>query len=396
LLQVRYVTSMGARARFMKTKLTTIRGQPSWRIANEIIEAFITQTGGHLGPVEFRLGDQIIQPFAVAPWAEEKTDPSLLPILKVLRGDFFCLPFGANSRPYRGEQHPVHGETANAQWRLESAAPDNLHLSLATKIRPGRVDKYVSLRPEQAVVYQRHVVSGMKGPMNLGHHAMLQFPEEPGSGHVSTSRFREGQVLTTPFEDPVQGGYYALRVGATFRSLEKVPLANGGFTDLSLYPARRGFEDLVMLNNDDRLPFAWTAVTFPDQRYVWFALKDPRVLRQTVFWLSNGGRYYPPWSGRHVGVMGLEEVTAYFHYGIAESVSKNPLSAKGSATCLQLNPKTPLTVNYIMAVAPIPKGFDQVAEIVSSRKADSVQLTARSRLKIEVALDLGFLRANNA
>jgi hypothetical protein len=42
--------------------------------------------------------------------------------------------------------------------------------------------------------------------------------------------------------------------------------------------------------------FAWTAVIFPEQRYVWFALKNPRLLR------SNGGRHYAPWHGRHVSV----------------------------------------------------------------------------------------------
>ena len=57
--------------------------------------------------------------------------------------------------------------------------------------------------------------------------------------------------------------------------------------------------------SDTRLPFAWTAVAFPQQRQVWFALKDPRLLRATIFWISNGGRYYPPWNGRHRNVMGL-------------------------------------------------------------------------------------------
>src|SRR5205814_1633800 len=121
----------------------------------------------------------------------------------------------------------------------------------------------------------------------------------------------------------------------------------GDFADLSRYPARRGFEDLVMLVSDTGAPFAWTAVTFLKQRYVWFALKDPGVLRETIFWISNGGRHYPPWNGRHVNVMGLEEVTSYFHLGLAESARKNPLSTKGIPSCVQLNPRRPLTVNYI-------------------------------------------------
>jgi hypothetical protein len=375
----------------MKPNLKTKFGQPSWRIVTGEVEAFVTETGGHLGPVTFRVGRKKIQPFSIAPWAEEKTDPTLPPILKVLRGDLFCLPFGGNATPFQGKQHPVHGETANSQWRFESAAAGSLHLSLPAKVSGCRADKYISLLPGQTAIYQRHVINGLIGPMNFGHHAMLKFPDQPGSGQVSTSRFVSGEVVPAPLENPASGGYSCLRVGGKFRSLAKVPLANGGWTDLSVYPARRGFEDIVMLLGDDRQPFAWTAVTFSAEGYVWFALKDPRVLRQTILWLSNGGRHYPPWNGRHVNVLGLEEVTSYFHYGLAESAAKNPLSARGYPTCQQFSPETPLVVNYIMAVAPIPKDFDHVAEIVPAADGQSVQLVARSKRKIRVPMDLNFL-----
>jgi hypothetical protein len=372
-------------------KSQTKLGQPSWRLTSDCVEAFVTEQGGHIGPVTFRLGRRQIQPYSVAPWAEEEADPKLPPILQVLRGDFFCLPFGVNATPFRGERHPVHGETANARWKLESASRGTLHLSLKTKVRKGRVDKQVFLRPGQTAIYQRHIIAGLSGPMNLGHHAMLKFPDAPGSGRISTSRFTFGQVLPTPFEQPEQGGYSSLKVGATFQSLQRVALASGGHADLTRFPARRGFEDLVMVASAATQPFAWTAVTFAEECYVWFALKDPRVLRQTVFWISNGGRHDAPWNGRHVNVLGLEEVTAYFHYGLSESAGKNPLAAKGIPTCLQLNPDQPLTVNYIMAVAAIPKGFDRVKSISPARDGQSVKLTSCNGRTIAAAVDLDFL-----
>ena len=122
--------------------------------------------------------------------------------------------------------------------------------------------------------------------------------------------------------------------------------------------------------------FAWTAVTFARQRYVWLALKDPRVLRSTILWLSNGGRHYPPWSGRHVSVMGLEEVTANFHYGLKESVAPNPLSKRGIATSVKLDPRRPLVVNYIMCVAEAPRGFDRASDV--ERDRGGVRLVAHS------------------
>jgi hypothetical protein len=373
-------------------------GQASWRVASSRVEAFVTELGGHLAPVTFDRKGRKLQPYSVAPWAEESTDPALPPILKALRGDFFCLPFGGNATAFGKERHPVHGETANARWRFRSletlSGRTCLHLSLKTTIRPGRVDKRVWLLDGQDTVYCQHVVSGMTGPMDLGHHAMLKFPDAPGSGLISTSRFVYGQVFPGAFELAEQGGYSWLKSGAEFKSLERVPTITGETADLTRFPARRGFEDLVMLVSDAKFPFAWTAVTFPEERYVWFALKDPRVLRQTVLWISNGGRHYSPWSSRHVSVMGLEEVTACFHYGLAESARANPISRKGFPTCVKLNPRKPLVVNYILGVTRVLAGFGRVASIRAGQGNHSVILRSANGRETTAAVNTDFLRAD--
>jgi hypothetical protein len=387
----------------MKTKAMApggkqiIYGQPSWRLASSSVEAFVTELGGHLGPITFDRKNRKLQPYSVAPWAEEQTDPSLPAIIKALRGDFFCLPFGGNASSFGAERHPVHGETANARWQFRSLESREgrscLHLTLKTKVRPGQVDKRIWVVDGQNTVYSQHVVTGMSGPMNLGHHAMLKFPDSPGSGFVSTSRFVYGQVFPQAFELPENRGYSWLKPGAEFKSLEKVPTQSGQTADLTRYPARRGFEDLVMLVSDAEAPFAWTAVSFPRERYVWFALKDPRVLRETVFWLSNGGRHYPPWNSRHINVMGLEEVTSYFHLGLAESARKNPISRKGFPTRLVLNPSKPLVVPYIMGMAGIPAGFDRVVSIRAGRGKRTILLKSASGKQAQAAVDVSFLQA---
>ena len=387
----------------MKSKATVsggkriIRGQSSWRLASTTVEAYVTEMGGQLAPVTFDRHGRKLQPYSVAPWAEEQADPSQPTIIKVLRGDFFCLPFGGNATPFGRERHPVHGETSNVRWQLLSLDTSEgrtcLHLSLKTKVRPGQVDKRIWLVDGQNTIYSQHVVAGMSGPMNLGHHAMLRFPDAPGSGLVSTSRFVFGQVFPQAFELPENRGYSWLKPGAQFKSLERVPTQRGDTADLTRYPARRGFEDLVMLVSDAAEPFAWTAVTFPKERYVWFALKDPRVLRETVFWLSNGGRHYPPWSSRHVNVMGLEEVTSYFHLGLAESAAKNPVTRKGFPTCLALNPRKSLVVPYIMGVAAIPAGFDRVVSIQAIRGKRAILLKSASGKQAKAAVDVDFLQA---
>jgi hypothetical protein len=255
------------------------------------------------------------------------------------------------------------------------------------------VDKEISLRNGENTLYCRHVVSGMSGPMSLGHHAMLKFPDRPGSGRVSTSRFVYAQVLPQPFERPEKRGYSYLKPGAQFESLEEVPTVTGATADLTRYPARRGFDDLVMLVSEADAPFAWTAVAFPNERFVWFALKDPRILRETVLWISNGGRHYPPWSGRHVNVMGLEEVTAYFHLGLAESVRRNPIRERGFQTCLRLNPRKPLVVPYITGVAPIPAGFDRVVSIQAAPGNQAILLQSAGGRQAQAAVNLDFVQA---
>ncbi len=368
-------------------------GQPSWRIATQDVEARLTETGGHLGPVTFERRGRKIQPYSVAPWTVQGPGASQPPVINALRGDFFCLPFGGNEGVWRGERHPIHGEPANRRWRLESIDRSStgiaLHASMTTRIRRGRIDKTIALRTGHQALYCRHVISGMSGRTSLGHHAMLRFPDADGSGIISTSPFRHGQVMPDALEDPAGLGYSLLEPGSTFKSLRKVRTITGAFTDLSRYPARRGYEDLVMILSDPEATFAWTAVTFPAQRYVWFALKDPRVLAGTVFWISNGGRHYAPWSSRHVNVMGLEEVTGYFAYGLPEAARPNDLSRHGFRTSLALDPRRTTTVNYIMGIAAIPRGFDRVRSL--RRRPDGVTLTSAGGRRVDVPLDSAFL-----
>ncbi len=374
----------------MKAIARNILGQPSWTLSTEHVEAAVTRLGGHLGPARFRLGDRWVEPFDVAPWAEEKVSADTPAILRVLRGDFFCMPFGGNETAYEGEKHPPHGETANSTWKLKSLASDHLHATLQTSVREGRVDKHIRLVPHHTALYSQHVISGMTGRMSLGHHAILKVPENV-AGRVSVSPFHYAQVFPGQMEDPAQGGYSILKPGAKFKTLARVPRTDGKWADLSIYPAREGYEDIVLMAANPKLPFAWTALTMPENNCVWFALKDPRPLPSTLVWMSNGGRHYAPWNGRHRRAIGLEEVVSNFHSGLAASARPNPLSRAGVPTSVRLDATRPLVVNYIMAMAETPHGFDIVKTIRASAAGDSVLLTSKSGKTASVAVNLSFL-----
>ncbi len=378
----------------MKSPLKKSHGLPGWRFASNCVKAFLTRTGGHLAPVVFKLGRRSVQPFSITPWAKEKLPADIPTMLRVARGDFFCVPFGGNATTYRDERHPAHGETANRDWKFESLARVDdtvtLHTSLRTRARRGRVDKRLILRDEHAAVYSEHILSGMSGPMPIGTHPMLLFPDQPGAGVISTSAFKRGFVVPTAWEHPEAKGYSLLKLGAGFSSLQRVPAAAGGTIDLSRYPARRGFEELVELISDARLPFAWSAVTLPSEGYAFLQIKNPRVLRETVLWFSNGGRHYPPWNGRHINVVGVEEVTSYFHLGLAESAKPNLLTRAGGPTAVQLRPDRPLRVAHILALAAIPRNFDAVKRVVPAK--GGVTLIARNGRSVFAPLDLEFVQ----
>jgi hypothetical protein len=330
------------------------------------------------------LDGRSVQPFSVTPWAEE--DPDIPPILKVLRGDFFCMPFGGNDEPYGDEKYPIHGETANGKWTVESQTESALTMSMATSIRPAKIEKKVWTLPGQAAIYQRHTVSGATGPMCYGHHAMVKF-QSPG--HVSVSPFGFGQVFPGQFENPVIGGYSSLRPGARFESLAAVPSLDGTNADLTAYPAREGFEDLVMVYSEKGAEFAWTAVHFPEEGYIWYSLKDPRTLSGTVMWHSNGGRHYAPWSGRHRGVLGLEEVTSSFHWGLAGSVAESDAGKNGFKTFVELDPSAPLVVNTIMGVVDA-KGFSGPVLTIGPND-QGIEITGGKGENISVPLIIGEL-----
>jgi len=370
-------------------KTSIVAGQPSWRLRSKQVDAWLTRTGGHLGPVSFRLGKKTVQPYAVAPWAEEKVPSATLPVIRVLRGDFFCVPFGTAGPPFhRGELHPMHGAPGNANWLLPALARTGDLLTFRTEMplrfRAGKIVKELTLHDRQSVVYNRHLLSRVTGPLTFATHPCLDLTGT--NAIISTSAIRMGQV----FPGGLAGDRSALKIGAFFRKLSRVPLAAGGHTDASRYPARPGFEDLVQVAARATDSFAWTAVTVPERGYVWFTLKDPRILPATLFWFSNGGLDAPPCNGRLRGILGVEEICSYFASGVVASLKRNSFSSRGCPTIRTLKPGQTLDVRTITGVAAVSSSFGRVVRIVA--RSGGVTLVSTTGRRVRCALDHGFLK----
>jgi len=81
-----------------------------------------------------------------APWTQEEMAADTAPGLKKRRGDFFCAPFGDNTKPWCGEHHPAYGETAARPWSLaviNSTSPGvELIARLRAKVRSSEVTEH--------------------------------------------------------------------------------------------------------------------------------------------------------------------------------------------------------------------------------------------------------------
>ena len=348
--------------------MKVIAGQPSYTVASDKVNAAVTVQGGHL-TARFNTGKGEIDPFFTAPWWSEGVDEELPSILQVLRGDFFCFPFGGGEDGEHGITCPPHGQTACDPWDFRALNQDKAGstLELAMDLDAGgRVSKRISLKEGEPVIYNEHVVEGFTGNIPLGYHPTLKLPDRPGAGIIDMSPPITGFTTPERFEIPEAGGYSRLALGAEITDRTLVPTIDGDTVDISRYPTPSGFEDLAIFISDPERDFSFTAASLPDEGYLYFQLKNPRILAQTLFWMSNGGRHYAPWNGRVRSVLGMEEITSYFHYGIGMSIGDNIIRERGYPSSVQLDGSTS-SYKIIMGLVPIGKKFRGVSDI---RKKD--------------------------
>ena len=352
-------------------KKTVSHGQEGWLLENGTVRLFLTELGGHAAPVSFYPeSKRPIEPYYISPWQEESTLDPQPPVLKPLRGNFFCAPFGADNA-YKGENHTPHGEPATARWGSPTVTieGDRAYLKsvMQTAERPGTITKEISLLDGHGCIYQRHTLEGFSGPMPLGHHATLAAPAKGGLkiGHspIQFGCTSPRKELATADEE-----YYALAPLARFSKLERVPTVWKAepYGDCSIFPAREGFVDIIQIYQKPlagRKTPAWTTASAGEEGYLWYSLKDPALLNSTVLWMENRGRHGSPWFGRNCCI-GLEDVTAYFAEGLKASAKRNPINEAGIATAVRLTPKKPLTIPYIEGAIAVPRGFGRVRKAV--------------------------------
>ena len=320
----------------------------SWILQWSHGQGKVEASGAMLGPVRFMLPDgRLVQPFAVFPWAQEALppdQPALTGLMANGRGEWPCVPFGGGPAPF---EHPIHGWPAHDTWQRIDDGGDLAHLHLRYQFPEdspvASIERFITGVDGQATIRCRLQVTARRAcALPLGLHPTLRLPERPGALWVTAGAFEFG--LTLPREH--EAGADVVLPGAQFGSLSSVPGAAGQPLDLSRLPLAQDTESLVQLCGVD----GQMTVSNLDEGYAFSLAWDAAVLPSCLLWISNRGRKAWPWSGRH-HALGVEPVCSYFDWGVDAGTAPNPVSARGVATCVRLDPAQPLDIAYQMTVA---------------------------------------------
>lgn len=274
-------------------------------------------------------------------------------MLQLLRGDFFCFPFGVTE----GLAYP-HGETANRIWAVETATANSACFKMDLEAMPGSVIKRMNYHPGSNALWQEHVITGVEGRFNYGHHSILQVPAN-GIASYATSPWKFGQVHPDGLAVAADGDKGILKPGARFVDLDAVPTTAGSDISLTRYPHDFTAEDIVMLSQGNS-ELAWNAFSLPD--FLWLSVRRVADFPSTLLWLSNGGRPRPPWNGSHAGRIGIEDVCSYFHEG-ADRSRLDLLKADEIVTSRKFQLDQPTHIQHLQMAIPLDAPFGYVSNI---------------------------------
>ncbi len=171
----------------------------------------------------------------------------------------------------------------------------------------------------------------------------------PNGGVIRTSPKLCWRTPNVALETDPSLGRSGLVYPAKSPSLSAFP-GIGGDVDLTRYPWFPNHEDFIAGLEAPGHELGWTAVTRPVEGDLFLSLRSASALPMTMLWHSNGGRDYPPWSGRHFGCLGVEEGAAGH---ILNGQLTNEASRGGSVA---LTPTGTIEVAHVIGAIPWPSG----------------------------------------
>lgn len=323
-----------------------------WTLRWAFGEVSVQALGGMLAPLTLVLPDgKTISPLQVAPWGVDN-DPALPGVLRRLRGEWPCLPYGASKAPGNlpdgwsaraAEDAWDHGYTANHDWQLVSQTSEALVIAIdypagSAIQRLVRTVRPVPEAPAIEVELTIHARERVQLPLAL--HPTFAIP--PSGVQITSAT--AARIYTYPV--PTEPGVSRLLPNAAGHTLDAMPTVTGtqAFTRLPLPYATEELMQMVDCQPPFTLRYLEAQV---EVQLDW----DTDVLPDALIWISNAGRSHAPWSGRHYA-LGIEPMSGFFDLGrVVTPDPGHPLAAKQG---VQLNPAQPLRVCYRISAASVP------------------------------------------
>ena len=270
--------------------------------------------GGMLAPVSFKLANgNTVSPLQVTPW---QADPALPGILRGLRGSWPCLPFGMTQAPaglpahwqtHAADNQWDHGFAANHEW--QRLAQDEFSLTIGIDLPEteaiAHLSQTIRVDPNAAALeVTLQVAARREITLPFALHPTFAVPAAGGVEVVGCD-FESIQTYPVPQEP----GVSMIQPNQRASSLAQLP-AVGGHMDVTHLPLPFKTEELFQLQAC-KPPFLLRyAAAGATVALDW----DAEILPDALVWISNAGRDYAPWNGRHYAI-GIEPANSFYDLG---------------------------------------------------------------------------------
>jgi len=336
--------------------METLRAAATPRVAFAI-----QRLGAQLGPAVFVLPDgRQVSPLHVAPWADAPGAETLPGVLRSLRGEWPCVPFGYGTAvtadtPARWadiiappeQNEDIHGHSSNALWDWQDCEDGGLALSIAyPDSHPvDRLTRTVRAVPgEAALDFTLGITTRADCQLPLGLHFTFRLPAATGAARIEPG----GHRIVRSFPGTTEPGASLFAIDREFADLGAAPTRDGGTIDASAVPLAGHVEDLLQIDGSD----GTMALAVPAEGYRARITWDPALCPSVLLWYSNRGRTAFPWNGTHLA-LGMEPVCSPFGLGPATARGPNPVSAAGTPTTRTFRAGETLTTRYRLTIDPI-------------------------------------------
>ncbi len=284
-----------------------------WTLAWPHGELSVRAVGGMLAPLRFELGGgRSVSPLYMAPWADEPVASGLSGLMRGLRGEWPCVPFGPAHAPEdlpaswvpRAPTTPWdHGYAANHPWTLvhRDASRLSLRIDLPADEPVAWMERHVCVSGDAPAVSVELVLAARRDaqvPMAL--HPTFAVP--PGGIELRPGAY--AAVHAYPIAP--ERGVSRVLPGCSAESLHALPCIDGTF-DATRLPLAFKTEELLQLQ-DCRPPFVLRYLA--DEADVLLDWDSPH-LPDVLLWVSQCGRGQVPWNSRNQA-LGVEPCNSCF------------------------------------------------------------------------------------